>query len=110
MDWAAELQAEFEQAESARAGGNEGRARVCARRAAGIAVREFLVRRGEAVPGGSAYDLLQLLAARTGLDPGLRQAAVYLTLRVDEEFKLPVYVDLFEQARGLCAGLLGSAK
>jgi hypothetical protein len=36
-----------------------------------------------------------------------RQAAEYLTLRVNEDFNLPVAVDLVEQARILCDCLLG---
>jgi hypothetical protein len=34
------------------------------------------------------------------------QPAEYLTLRVDEEFKLPAGVDLIREARMLCAQLL----
>jgi hypothetical protein len=41
-----QIEKEFELAERARANGNEGRARVCARRAAGIAAREYLTRKG----------------------------------------------------------------
>ena len=41
-----DLHIEFERAASARRKGNEGQARVCARRAAGIAIREYLIRRG----------------------------------------------------------------
>ena len=40
MDWQIKIKAEFDKAEQARARGNEGQARVCARRAAGIAARE----------------------------------------------------------------------
>ena len=36
MDWQKDVDAEFEKAAQARARGNEGQARVCARRAAGI--------------------------------------------------------------------------
>jgi HEPN domain-containing protein len=105
-DWKEKLQKEFERAEAARARGNEGQARVCARRAAGIAIREYYVRRGYKVRTPSAYDLLQILADEPQLSPELRQAAEYLTLRVTEEFKLPVDVDLLEEARKLCDGLL----
>ena len=106
MDWRAQLQAEFEKAEQARARGNEGQARVCARRAAGIAAREYLTRRGEIVRTPSAYDLLNLLAEGEFLSDELRQSAAYLTLRVNEEFKLPVDVDLLAEARKLCKELL----
>jgi HEPN domain-containing protein len=104
-DWEEKLQKEFERAESARARGNEGQARVCARRAAGIAIREYYARRGQSVRTPSAYDLLQLLAGEQHLSPELKQAATYLTLRVNEAFKLPIDVDLLEEARKLCDGL-----
>ena len=105
-DWKAKLELEFERAADARARGNEGQARVCARRAAGIAVREYYTRRGQSFRTPSAYDLLQLLAGEPDLNPDIKQAAAYLTLRVTEEFKLPVEVDLIEEAHKLSEGLL----
>lgn len=105
-DWKENLQNEFERAKAARARGNEGQARVCARRAAGIAIREYYGRRGQPFRTSSAYDLLQLLAEDPLLSPDLKQAAAYLTLRVTEEFKLPIDVDLLDEARKLCEGLL----
>jgi len=105
-DWEEKLQKEFELAESARASGNEGRARVCARRAAGIAIREYYARRGHHVRTPSAYDLLQMLADEPQLSSVVKQTAKYLTLRVNEEFKLPVDVDLLDEARKLCDELL----
>lgn len=106
IDWRSEIQAEFDRAEQARARGNEGQARVCARRAAGIAAREYFSRRGEKVRAPSAYDLLNRLAGDLSLSSELRQSAGYLTLRVNEEFKLPVDVDLVAEARKLCDELL----
>jgi HEPN domain-containing protein len=108
MDWQTEIDAEFEKAEQARARGNEGQARVCARRAAGIAVREYLARQGIRPPSLSAYDLLNLLKddPRLASRPGLQQIADHLTLRVTEEFKLPVNADLVAEARTFCEELL----
>lgn len=105
-DWKNKLDQEFERAAQARARGNEGQARVCARRAAGIIAREYYARRGQTVRTPSAYDLLQLLAEEPHLSPDLKQAAANLTLRVTEEFKLPVDVDLLAEARKLSEGLL----
>lgn len=105
-DWKSEIQREFERAEQARARGNEGRARVCARRAAGIAARQYLIRRGERVGTPSAYDLLNLLREDSNLSLDLRLIAGHLTLRVDEEFKLPGQVDLVAEARKFCEDLL----
>ena len=109
-DWKEKIRIEFERAESARARGNEGQARVCARRAAGIAIREYYARRGQHVRTPSAVDLLKMLAGEPQLSPELKQAAAYLTLRVNEEFKLPVNVDLLNEARKLWEGLLIETK
>lgn len=105
-DWEEKLQKEFERAESARAQGNEGQARVCARRAAGIVIREYYARRGYHIRTPSAYDLLQMLADEPQLSQEIKQSVGYLTLRVNEEFKLPVDVDLLEEVRKLYDGLL----
>jgi HEPN domain-containing protein len=105
-DWKEKLQKEFERAETARTRGNEGQARVCARRAAGIAIREYYARRGYNVRTPSAYDLLNRLKDEPQLSPDLKQSAEFLTLRVTEEFKLPIDVDLLNEARKLCDGLL----
>ena len=110
MDWQAQVNAEFEKAEQARANGNEGKARVCARRAAGIAIREYLTRQGIRPPSVSAYDLLNLLKEDPRLPSDLKLIADHLTLRVTEEFKLPVNADLIAEARTFCESLLqGSA-
>src|SRR6266545_7448137 len=106
MDWQTQIEVEFEKAEEARARGNEGQARVCARRAAGIAIREYLTRQGIRPPSVSAYDLLNLLKDDPHLSPDLKLIADHLTLRVTEEFKLPVNADLVAEARKFCAELL----
>lgn len=106
MDWQAQIEAEFEKAEQARARGNEGQARVCARRAAGIAIREYLTHRGVRPPSVSAYDLLNFLKEDPDLPPDLKRIADHLTLRVTEEFKLPVNADLVAEARTFCKNLL----
>lgn len=101
-----EIQAEFEKAASARARGNEGKARVCARRAAGIAIREYLTRRGTPPRSASAYDLLNLIKNEASLSTDLKRVADHLTLRVTEQFKLPVDVDLIAEAEMFCKELL----
>ena len=101
-----QIEKEFIKAEQARAKGNEGQARVCARRAAGIAIREYLTQNGTPPPSLSAVNLLDLLKNDPLLSPGLKLIADHLTLRVTEEFKLPVDADLVAEARKLCDGLL----
>src|SRR6478672_12435227 len=99
MEWQKQIEDEFKHAEQARANKNEGQARVCARRAAGIAIREYLSRGGIRPPSTSAYDLLNLIKEDPLLPPDLRLFADHLTVRVTEEFKLPVDVDLVEEAK-----------
>jgi HEPN domain-containing protein len=105
-DWQTEIQAEFEKAAQARERGNEGQARVCARRAAGIAIREYLSRRGVRPPSLSAYDLLFLIKQEPLLPPTLQLIADHLTVRVTEQFKLPVDADLIAEAQQFCEELL----
>jgi len=106
MDWKIQIENELKRGEEVRAAGNEGQARVCARRAAGIAVREYWKRRGITVRDPSAYEILRQLSDTPEIPPEARQAAVNLTLRVTEEFQLPVDVDLLAEARRLCQALL----
>jgi hypothetical protein len=103
-----QIQVELERAKQARAKNNEGQARVCARRAAGIAIRDYLTRRGTRIPSASSYDLLNLIKEDTLLSPALRLVADHLTLRVTEEFKLPIEADLVEEAQILCDWLLNN--
>ena len=105
-NWQEQLRAEFDRAAQSRANKNEGQARVCARRAAGIAIRESLTRRGIRPPSTSAYDLLNLLKEERQLPSDLKVAVENLTLRVTEEFKLPVEADLIAEAHKLCKWLM----
>jgi hypothetical protein len=100
-----EIAAELEKAELARRLGNEGRARVCARRAAGAAARAFLARHDVPYRNTSAYAALQTLAEFPGLAPELRLAAEHLTTRLTPAFTLPMEADLIADARKLIGGL-----
>ncbi len=103
--WKATFQREIQRAAAARARGNEGQARVCARRAAGAVAREYLSRAGMQCVTPSAYDLLRQLMGVAGLPETVHTSAGYLTLRVNEAFKLPVAVDLVQEARNLAQAL-----
>jgi hypothetical protein len=105
MEITPEIQAEFEMAQVARSSGNEGRARVCARRAAGIGARRFLNQHGVHLSSGSVYQALSMLAAFPGLAPDLKLAARQMTVQVTTEFSLPEKIDLISEARKLIGGL-----
>jgi hypothetical protein len=110
MDTKSNIRLELERAAQSRAKGNEGQARVCARRAAGIAVREYFAQRGTQVKSASAYDLLNILKDDPLLPNELKQTVEHLTMRVTEEFKLPVQADLIAEAQKLCDWLLKDKK
>ncbi len=74
-----EIEREREAMYDARAAGNEGRARVCARRAAGQALRRRYAAEGVQ---GNAYDWLVWGAEAPLLPRGVRSAAQRLTARV----------------------------
>jgi hypothetical protein len=102
--WQDQIRIELANAGKARQAGNEGRARVCARRAAGLAARDFLARHAAPVQG-STLDALKELAEFPGLPPDLRAAAAHLTMRVGEDFALPPDIDLILEAHNLIGGL-----
>lgn len=91
----------MQHAEAARAAGNEGKARVCARRAAGAAAGAYLEQRGDDLRSPSAYDRLRRLCELPDASPTVRQAAENLLLRVTPEYTLPVEADLLADARRL---------
>lgn len=105
-DWNTQLKIEFERARQARVEKNEGKARVCARRAAGIAARAYLTRKGIQVPNMSAYDLLNLLRENLELPPDKHLIAEHLTTRVDEGHGFPFDADLVAESRILCDWLM----
>jgi hypothetical protein len=104
-DWKTAYQREIEMAFAARQRKNEGQARVCARRAAGIIIREYYRQRGLVVSAPSAYDLLKMLMEDSAQTEAVRQSAAYLTLRVNEDFKLPLEIDLVKEAESLARAL-----
>jgi hypothetical protein len=99
------IETELENAERARLAGKEGRARVCARRAAGLAARNYLERHGVQLHDRGAYAALQILAEYPGISADLRLICQHLTTRVTESFTLPLDVDLIIEARTLIGGL-----
>lgn len=92
-------------AKQARRNGLEGRARVCARRAAGIAVREFLSRQGTRLPTVSSIDLLASFQQQPGTPADVRAILAHLLERVDADHHLPPEIDLISETYRLAARL-----
>ncbi len=90
---------ELNEARNARMQDNEGRARVCARRAAGWAIESiYAAKEGEALPESNAYRFLQWFEQQQEHPRALREAAGRLTTRVNEDFNLPFTEDPLEDA------------
>jgi hypothetical protein len=106
-DWHDGYANEIAHAQSARALGNDGMARVCARRAAGIVIGEYLRRQDHTPLGPSAYQRLKLVETLPGLDPEIKHIVSHFILSVDKHHQLPVQVDLVSEAQWLAQQLLG---
>jgi hypothetical protein len=107
------IKQELLDAYKARENGNEGRARVCARRAAGWAIQTHLEVNGVNLNTPSALDHIKYLANQEGLDIEIREVLNFLTLKVakdspQEDSYWPVpKVDLLEKAHWLAEKMLG---
>lgn len=101
-----QIQAELERAEKARAEANEGMARVCARRAAGLAAEEYITKKRLPFLGASAYERLNFLSQYHSVPAEIRQIAGNLLVRVSPDHTLPLESDLLQDARWLIEKLL----
>jgi hypothetical protein len=101
---------EIQQAETARTAGKEGMARVCARRAAGIVIGEYLRRNGLSNVDSSAYDRLRYLYTLPEISPQTRLVISHLLTRVTPDHSLPLEVDLIAETRWLKNNLLSVNK
>lgn len=84
-----EVGAELQSAYDWRRRGNEGRARVCARRAAGMAIGYYYHTQTGEPASGNAYNLLGWLAAHATAGQELQEAARRLTAHVTVDHDLP---------------------
>jgi hypothetical protein len=105
--WKDHANAEIERAMTARQAGNEGMARVCARRATGHIIGEYFSRLGIFASGPSAYNRLQALIALPQASKRVKAIAMNFLVRITPEHTLPVDVDLVAEASRLAKELLG---
>jgi hypothetical protein len=80
-DWFAAAGPELAGADAAWAGGNAGRARVCARRAAGMALKGWLATNPRDAYGTSFMHHLNALADDAAIPVAIREAAARLAAR-----------------------------
>ncbi len=105
-NWEIKYTDEIKHALAARQIGNEGMARVCARRAAGILIGEFLHRRGYTGVNRSAYDRVSIFLELPGVAENTREISRHFIMQVDHAHQLPVNADLIQDAIWLKDNLL----
>jgi len=106
-NWKQLTNIELKLAKDARQAGNEGRARVCARRAAGHVVGEYLRREGITIKSESALDRLRYLETYSDT-PALAKVTVeHFLVHTTPEHKLPIDADLITDVDILARDLLG---
>ncbi len=90
MTYPADVQLELDRAAEALAEKNEGKARVCCRRAAGAAIRLWLAAQTEPPAWGQmAITQLRTLAQESSVPPAVQQAAARLSTTVAKDHTLP---------------------
>lgn len=83
-----------------------GRARVCARRAAGIIIKEYYRRKNTPLSTKSALASIQTLEKDKNAPAKAREICTHLLLRVDKDFALPYQGNLIDETLELAQILL----
>ncbi len=81
-------------------------ARVCARRAVGIIIGEYLIRRGYSNLTHSAYERISIFNSLPDINQQCKEIASHFLLKVNADHKLPLYADLISEAMWLEKSLL----
>lgn len=105
-DLIAAIKAELDDAGNSRKLGKEGRARVCARRAAGWAVQYYIENRLKESTSLNAYQLLHWFRSRQEIPKALREAASRLCARVTSAGVLPHPDDALQDAGVIVEAIL----
>lgn len=112
QSWKMRFKKEMQRAETARAEGNEGMARVCARRAAGIVAKEYFKRREIGLPRSTIATLqsLKVLSQLPDVPEEVREVAAHFTVNITPDHVLPGDVDLLAEVLWLEERLLGEGR
>ena len=94
-----QIEKEFAAAREALQSGNDGKARVCSRRAAGHAIRWFLERHSEKKWGADAMNQLSHLRDDASFPVNVRDAATRLTTKISDRFTYPFTTNPIDDAQ-----------
>jgi len=89
---------EISRALAARAKGNEGMARVCARRGVGIILTDFFSSLSISYPQRNAYEQIKLFVSLPFIPDEIKETASHFLIHVDHDHNLPINVDLISEA------------
>lgn len=95
------IEHEMGAAEQARSEGNEGRARVCARRAAGLAIDAYFRARGDSLVESNAFSLLRRFHADARIPREWKRFTDTLLTRVEKDYSFPSQADVLAETRRL---------
>ena len=109
LDWRQLTNQELEMAKSARRSGNEGRARVCARRAAGYVAGEYITRNHINFESESALERLKYLQSTPEINSNQRETVSHFLVHTTPEHQLPIDADLIADVEQLARQLFGEA-
>ena len=84
-------------------------ARVCARRAAGIVIAQYLAQAGLQARKPSAIEQLKMFVSLGEVNEEAQTIAGHFLLHLDKEHHLPVEADLVAEARWLAGTLVNFA-
>ena len=107
---AALIEQELAAAEAAWKNGNEGKARVCARRAVALATEAWLARLSDQPWRGDAMEHLRRIQQHASFPLSVRQAAERLSTTVTRRHAAPFTTDPIGDARVIIAHLAGQTK
>ncbi|RMH35266.1 MAG: hypothetical protein D6690_09270 [Nitrospirae bacterium] len=105
----AQIKAELASARKAWEEGNEGQARVCARRAVSRALTHWRIRRGEPPLPGDTLAHLRWIQQQTQFPREVVLAAQRLSTKVTERDRAPFSIDPIADARLIIDALLSTA-
>jgi len=108
--WEILFQAEINQAEDARTKGNEGMARVCARRAVGIVLGEYFRRENIAPAKTSAYDRMRQVEKLPDFPGDVLSLVRHFLVRINPDYSLPIEADLIDEAKQIRETLLEKSR
>ena len=111
--WQMRVSEALRQAEAAKAKGNEGMARVCARRASGWTAEAYLATRGIHLDTTSVLEQLRGLAAQPEVEARVKEICAHLLTpkqrdALESDLYFPLDADLAQEAAELIAALFPS--